>query len=375
MKKILFVVDEMRMGGVSRVLIELLKHLDRDKYAIDLLVLHYHGEMIKDIPGHVKVLKGTPFFAAIDIPLRQCHLNELWHKFKIIFYMKTGLIFNKIKRERKKILTDDYDVEIAYKEGFCTVFVASGNSTKKLDFIHSDYKVENYAKNYMATFKKTLAAIDMNIAVSDVVNSSFKEVFGVKNVMTIHNVIDEDRIKKRSHQAIDFTYDDKKINLISVGRLHYQKGYDILLKAYKKVSDHYTLTILGDGPQRDRLMALKEELGIDVSFLGQVDNPYPYISKADLFVLSSRYEGYPTVTIESLILSTPVLAFEVAGIDEQITEEKCGFVIENSYDALCTKLIELKDKKDMLLRYKDELKDYHYKNSDIIAMIETLLDR
>ncbi len=373
MKRVLFVIDEMRMGGVSKVLIELLKVLDRNRYAVDLLVLHKTGELIKDIPEDINILNTSPFFSTIDIPLKQCTLKNIFRKLMIIFYMKTGLIFKRLQKERKRLLERDYDVEIAYKEGFCTVFVASGNH-KKINFIHSDYKIYNYAHNYMSTFKKALSNIDINIAVSDTVRDSFKEVFGISDVITIHNLIDEKRIKSKMNDHIDI-YDRNKINLVTVGRLHYQKGYDILLDVYKEVKDHYTLTIIGDGDKREELEAMNDRYQLGVRFLGMIDEPYSYIHNADMFVLSSRYEGYPTVVIESLLCETPVLSTEVAGIKEQLTEDHYGFIVPNDKNALLAKLLELKDQKELLRSYKDKLKDYHYENEAILKKIEDVIDK
>ena len=121
MKKILFVNDEMTMGGVARILNTLLKMLDKEEYEADLLVLHKRGELLDEIPEGINVIGGTDFFNAIDIPLSACKGKTLFSKLRLLFYMKTGLIKNKIVKERKKILSKHYDIEFAAKEGFCTI--------------------------------------------------------------------------------------------------------------------------------------------------------------------------------------------------------------------------------------------------------------
>ena len=113
-RKILFVNDEMRMGGVARVLNTLMTYLDKDKYEIDLLVLHPHGMLMKEIPVDVNVIYGTSFFNTIDESLSELfktmNLKQLFNKLRLLFYMKTGLIKNKIIEERKIILNKEYDV-------------------------------------------------------------------------------------------------------------------------------------------------------------------------------------------------------------------------------------------------------------------------
>ena len=150
-KRILIVNDEMVVGGVARVLNNLLTTLVKTTdYEIDLLVLHKHGEMLKGVPKEV-----------IDLPLGQLikskNLALIARKLYLVFLMKAGMIGNKIKRERKKMKLDSYDVEIAFKEGFCTIFVANGNSKKKVNWVHLDYKVQNFSSNYMPLLKKTLS--------------------------------------------------------------------------------------------------------------------------------------------------------------------------------------------------------------------------
>ena len=127
-KKILFVNDEMRMGGVARVLNTLMLSLPKDKYEVDLLVLHKQGMLLDEVPEGIHVIEGTTFFRPVDESLeflvKGGHVFETLRKLRLLFYMKTGLIKSKIKKERKKILHKKYDVEVAAKEGFCTIFTA-----------------------------------------------------------------------------------------------------------------------------------------------------------------------------------------------------------------------------------------------------------
>ncbi len=105
--KILFVNDEMQMGGVARVLNTLLKSLDPDKYEMDLLVLHPHGMLMKDIPDYVNLLESTPFFYPVDQSLTDLFALPKWgmllNKLRLLFYMKSGLIKNKIRKNRKAL--------------------------------------------------------------------------------------------------------------------------------------------------------------------------------------------------------------------------------------------------------------------------------
>lgn len=378
-RKVLFVNDEMVVGGVSRVLNNLLSEIDSEKYEIDLLVLHKHGEMLKDVPSYVNVIEGSKFFEVCDITIRETFNEDilLFIK-KIIFfiYLKTGFITKKIIKERKKMNLKQYDVEIAFKEGFCSIFTAAGNSAKKINWIHADYKIKNYAENYMSTVTRELKKFDHHIAVSKTAASSFAEVFNLKNVDVIHNVIKVDQILEKSKEIVDCR--DETITFISIGRLHPQKAYDRLIRVCGdliKKGYNFKIYIIGDGEQKGQLETLIKSLELEnvVLLLGSKQNPFPYLKQADCFVLSSIYEGLPTVVYESLILGVPVLATRVAGVDEQITD-KTGMIVENKETALYKGMEQILLDSSLINNWKHELSFYKYDNDEIIGNIYKLID-
>lgn len=366
-KKILFVNDEMTMGGVARILNTFLKMIDKNEYDVDLLVLHKRGELLKEIPEGINVIAGSDFFSAIDMPINQCKGTTLFKKLRLLFYMKTGLIKGKIKKERKQILSKHYDIEFSAKEGFCTIFTGFGDSELKINWVQVDYKESNYSSNHMGLVKEALSHIDMNIACSEVVRDSYKEVFGINNICVVHNLVDEERIRSLSLLEPTVKTVNNKINIITVARFHPQKGIDRLIKAYAKLKNYYHLVIIGDGELREELYSLakKENCFEDIEWLGIRSNPYPDVRKSDLFVMSSLYEGYPTMTVESLISDTPVLTTLVAGVSEQINNSN-GWIVENSEEGIFNKLNELKNSKDDLIKMKKDLLNYHYDNKAIL---------
>jgi len=373
-KKILFVNDEMTIGGVARILNTLLAKLDLNKYDIDLLVLHKHGGLLPEIPEGINVIEGSSFFDTIDYPLKECKGKDIFHKLRLIFYMKTGLIKKRIKKERKNILNKHYDVEFAAKEGFCTIFTSCGDSDRKLNWVQTDYKESNFSKHHMNLIKEALKEIDMNICCSNQVWQSYSELFEIENGVVIHNLLDEDRIKNLLKEKSSIKTDKERINLIAVARMHYQKGLDRLIKIYPQIENDYYLTIIGDGPQKEELFNLAKEYNVydKIQWQGFSANPYPDIAEADLFILCSRYEGYPTIVPECLSSGTPILALEVSGVKEQILSEEEGFIVSNDDQAMLDKLIELKNKKVLLQSYKEKLKTYHYDNESIVKAYEEL---
>lgn len=388
-KRILIVNDEMVVGGVARVLNNLLTTLVKTTdYEIDLLVLHKHGEMLKGVPKEVRVLEGSKFFSVIDLPLGQLikskNLALIARKLYLVFLMKAGMIGNKIKRERKKMKLDSYDVEIAFKEGFCTIFVANGNSKKKVNWVHLDYKVQNFSSNYMPLLKKTLSLMDEQVAVSKVAAASYQEVFELSNpVKVIHNIIQEDLIKQKYNVEIDETrstfFKQEALTFISVGRLVDQKGYDRLLEIHHRLIQEgllHHIMIIGGGEDEAVLKQKIKAYQVEETFklIGYRENPFPYFKLADCFLLPSRYEGLPTVVFESLLCLTPVLATKVAGIEEQLKNNEYGIVVDNNENSFYEGMKDLIKHPEQLNVMKAHLLTYHYHNNQIVEQIKEIVE-
>ena len=381
-RKILFVNDEMRMGGVARVLNTLMAALPDDKYEIDLLILHKEGMLLDEIPSKVHVIEGSSFFRAVDQSLellwQEKNFRDLAGKIRLLAYMKTGLIRNKIRAERKKILHKQYDVEVAAKEGFCTIFTAYGDSKRKINWVLTDYSVNNYSRNHMPLVKKALEEIDLNIADSEKALIAYETVFHVSNGIAIHNLMDTDRIKKALEED-----DGSEINgtdgpnVITVARFHPQKSIDRLLIASDEVyqgGNHHTLYLIGGGEEEEKLRAMVKERNMNhVVFLGYRQNPYADMKKADLYVSSSLYEGFATVISESLIVGTPVLATEVSGVQEQITQPEHGWIVENTQEGLTEGMKKALCSIGELADMKIYLKKYEYPNKEILEKFMEVL--
>lgn len=380
-KKILFVNDEMRMGGVARVLNTLMANLPKDKYEIDLLILHKQGMLLDEIPEGINIIEGTTFFRPVDESLdalvKGFHVFETCRKLRLLFYMKTGLIKGKIKKERKKILNKTYDVEVAAKEGFCTIFTAYGDSKRKINWVLTDYSVCNYSKNHMGLVKDALRYIDLNIADSNQALIAYETVFRVQNGIAIHNLMDTSILEKGLQETHTNIMNKDTINLIDVARLHPQKGIDRLIKASTVVYNEglkHDLYLIGGGELEDELKELTASLNAThIHFLGFQKNPYRDIAECDLFVLSSLYEGFATIINESLIVGTPVLTTRVSGCEEQITDSSYGWIVENSEEALTNGLRTALKDKAKLKEMKHELSKYKYDNEGILKEFMNVL--
>lgn len=374
--------DEMVMGGVARVLNTLMASLDKEKYEIDCLVLHKHGELLDEIPTHVTILEGTSFFDVVDLPLKeviqQRKFIPILKKIRLLIYMKTGLIQSKIRNERKKMLKKRYDVEFAAKEGFCTLFTAFGNSKKKLNWVLTDYRVHNYSRRHMKLMKKALKFIDLNIADSKDALEAYEEVFGLQGGCAIHNLMDTEKVLQGMKEESKISLNKDILNVIVVARFHPQKRVERVILAHKEAIEkgiNHHLYLIGGGPDEKMLRDLVEEYQLKtVTFLGFQKNPYALLAKCDLFVLSSEYEGFATIVNESLIATTPVLATRVSGITDQLINPEHGWIVENNQEDLNKGYCEALSNPHQLQQMKVLLQEYNYPNDQIVKAFEKVFE-
>lgn len=383
-KKVLFVVDERKMGGISILLKDMLEIFDYNKYQIDILVLHNNGDCLEDINKNVNLIYGTSFFDTIDYSLKEViaskNIVQILKKLYLIFLMKTCLIKFKISEEREKIFKkDNYDIEIAFKDGFTAIFTAYGKSKKKLHWLHYEYKKLNANANYPHLFNNILKTFDKIIAVSKGVMDDFNEIYHLEDkTIVINNLVDENKIITKSKEEIKQDLSKDKINIVSVGRLHIQKGYDRLIEATSRLDkneqEQINIDIYGDGPEFDNLNSLIKKYHLtNICLKGRVNNPYKYIKNYDLFILSSLYEPFGLVIVEAMTLKVPVIACANSATGNLIKNNHDGLIIENSTDGIYEGIKEIINNKKQLNIWKNNLKDYKYDNDKIIKEIKEII--
>ena len=381
-KNLLIVVDEKKMGGVS-ILLEDMVNLDVfSDYNTDILVLHDNGSRLANINDKANIIYGTSFFKTVDLPIKEIlktrKLSLLFSKLRLVFEMKTGLIKKRIKKERKKILNKHYDIEIAFKDGFTALFTIFGDSDKKIHWLHYEYVKTNPNQRYDKLFRTVLPNFDNIVAVSNGVKDMFNRIYHLEDkVIVIPNIVDIVKIRRLGGNGLG-NFPKDKINMVSFGRIHPQKGYDRLITVFEKLKKegldkNIYLTIYGDGPMYNELRETVLNEKLNISFEGKRDNPYKYVKGADLFVLSSVYEPFGLVIVESQALGIPVLATNNAATSELINNNETGLIVENSVDGLYLGIKEIINNRSLLKKYKQNLRNYNYNIDEIIIKIKKLL--
>lgn len=327
MKRILIVTDSLMGGGAEKVLYDILKNIDLKSYKIDIFLIFNYG-----IYKHKIEKLGINIEGLFD---------ERKDLFKNIFYRKLKSLLIKIFRRIyckypfliKNLKRKEYDIEIAFLEGYSSVLVANRkNNSKKIGWIHIDLEKHKMINRNleMESYKK----IDKIICVSNDSKISVENLYPElkAKIEVIYNPIPKEEILKNSLKESNI-YSTEKVNLITVGRLNKQKGYDILLKTHNELLNEgldYNLYILGEGEERKKLEQYIKDNNIERNtfLLGFKENPYPYIKEADVFISSSRYEGYSLVVAEALCLEKPVIATKCTGPVELLDNGKYGLLAE-----------------------------------------------
>lgn len=307
--RVLVSIPALRSGGPDRVMFELLCALDRRRFEPYLLVLEDEGRYLSMLPSdvHVEALGLKPGLAG-RYPLFKTlrHIRSVKPDIVLATQNMTltiGVLRNLLPSNCRLVLRQANDVSADF-----AVLV------KQSWFKHRLARQISFA---------TLRGADAIVCQSVAMQRDLRRSLGARaNLRVISNPIDVDRVRSDTATV--------KLSgapaLVAVGRLSAQKGYDILLAAIAKVRPSHPnlhLTIVGDGPDRESLKRLASELGLTaaVTFAGFQNGPLAMVRGADLFVLASRYEGFPNAALEALACGTPVVLTDCPGANSEIVRE------------------------------------------------------
>lgn len=350
MKKILFVINTMGCAGAEIALLRLLNHLDETEYDISLYVLTGQGELFRQVPSYVRIRNTTFSYKSVltkdgryrlvkTIAKAFVRNGNYLRKMRNIFgsfldMLKAGRIqkdklFWRVLAEGGQRFEETFDVAIAWLEGGSSYYVADYiKAEKKAAFIHIDYEKAGYTRGMDQNCWKRF---DRIFTVSEKVKEKFVNAYPEYREKTtiLRNMIDLEYIRRRAREPGGFLDDYKGVRILTVGRLTYQKGYDIAIEAMKLLLDSGCCVrwyVLGDGDQRKSLERKIKSLGLENDFLllGFKENPYPYYVQTDLYVHATRFEGQSIAIQEAQILGCTVIASDCCGADEQIEKGKYG---------------------------------------------------
>lgn len=352
MKKLLIFVDALYEGGVSKVLLDLLENINKDKYDITVMTLYNQGIYIDNVKKYAKYKYCFDIPDADDNSLKAKLYRKYWG----------GMLRLPESFMYKWFVKEKYDIEIAFMHGWSTKFISGSNNknSKKIAWVHVDLvtwnRVEGVFKN-LDHHKNAYSKFHEVLCVSKIVKDGVEKKYGVKNAKVIYNPINREKILKLSNEKIDDIKPTNKFKLISVGRLSEEKGYDRLLKVFKQLDDEgfdLGLTIVGSGEKYNELTNYIEQNNLKdkVFLLGYRDNPYKYVKNSDLFVCSSISEGFSLVIGEAMAVGIPVISVECPGPNEVIGFGEYGMLVNNDESSLCNGIKMLIDDKKLYDTYR-----------------------
>jgi hypothetical protein len=392
-KTIVFRSGSLTMGGLERILIEVLQNIDKEKYNVVAIIENDLGDeniFLKDVPKEIMVY----FLKTEEIIHRTKYhrvrkkniINKIMYNF---FMAKERVIeLRKMKEILKKI--GKVDIFIDFDCGG-TKYIDKLDVGKKIVWCHGSIpKVLGDKTGKLKRNGENLKKYDTIVTICDEMKEETKRIYPFlkDKVIRIYNPFNFDRILTLSTDDKDLTEQEKELMkekyIVAVSRLDMvQKDYGTLIKAFKLLKERGVkekLYIVGDGPGRDEIQTLidKNNLLEDVKLIGQTKNPYIWMKNSELFVHSSNYEGLPTVLIEALILNKVVVSSDCpTGPKEILKNGECGFLYEiGDYKKLEEQLYRVL--KDKLL--SDEFKKIsverieEFKVSNIMKEYEALIE-
>ncbi len=351
-KKLLFVINTLSRAGAETALLELLRRLDSQEYEIYLYVVTGQGELADKLPGYVRLLNST--FSGESVLTRRGRgelLRRICRSFlrngrlpdKLHYVMKNLISMVKERRIQAdkllwRVLSDGaerfdvcFDLAMAWIEGGSVYYVADHvKARKKAALIHIDYENAGYTR---AMDQGCFERFTNIFAVSEETKRHFCNVYPEYEAKTdvFHNIVNQEVIRLRAQEKGGFSDGYGGFRILTVGRLTWQKGYDIAIEAMKILKEKkYDIRwyVLGEGELRKVLTKKIRELGLEKDFilLGQRDNPYPYYAQTDLYVHATRFEGKSIAIQEAQTLGRAVIASDCNGNLEQIADGEDGIL-------------------------------------------------
>ena len=297
---IIFILPDLETGGAERIVTTIANHLPREKFEPKIMLLRKEGGYLEFLKGDVEV---------IDLKTQR---------------IRNGLkpILSEIYKRKPDIVFSGFGEVNAYLSMFLKFF-------PKTKFIARETNVvsKHVTRREIRFFYKFYNNYDKIICQSDDMMNDLVENFKIKKekLVKINNPVDFDFIDEKlavSTKLESFKKDFK--NVVAIGNLSSRKGFDNLLKVFEHLkNEKILLHILGDGRDKEMLCQMKTDLGLEnVAFHGQQKNPYQFLKFADLFILSSRYEGFPNVLLEAGACGTYALANNCPGGIQEIIQPK-----------------------------------------------------
>lgn len=394
-KKLLFVIPSLALGGAEKSFVNLLNALDFEKYEVDVFLFVKSGEFLHLLPKQIKILPTSKDFSSFSLPFVKSVFTFITKgKLHLAFYRLMFVVGN-IRAKNSAIseqmtwrflrkffpkVKGNYDVAIGYLEKSSNYFVADRVvANQKIGWIHTDLKALNLDFSFEEKYLRKLGKI---VAVSEVLVEKHQHYFPkIKNkFFCVENINSSKIINELATQSQEkISTNDGAFNLIFVGRLVKEKALHLAIEAVEillKKEYNIKLYLVGDGNKRKELEALAKEKNIteNIIFLGVQSNPYPLVKAADLFLMTSVFEGKSIALEEAKILSKPIVITHFSTAKEQILDGKTGLIAEMNANSIAEKIEKIYHDNDFKNTLINNLSQEQLGNEDEILQFYTLIN-
>ena len=366
--RVLFLIHDLGGGGAEKVLVNLVNHMNLNKYCITVIALFGGGINEQFLKS------GIEYYSVWD---RTIPANS-----KLMKLLSP-------KKLHQICIKDKYDIEIAYLEGPSSRIISGcpESNTKLIAWIHGQQHNKKRAASSFRNYEESLKCymrFDQVVTVSENVKNDFTTLYpDVKKVTVKYNTVDTKRISQLKDERIEsITINKREINIIALGKITHNKGFDRMAFIIKKLhGDGFPVHFyaLGEGEDRKLIEAYVNENGMShyYSLLGYQANPYKYLGACDLFVCASWSEGFSTAATEALVLGIPVCTVEVSGMKEMLgSNNEWGIVTENNDEALYQGIKWLISDTERLKYYKEKAveRGKMFSTSETVKRVEEMID-
>lgn len=363
MVKVLFLTHNLDGGGAEKVLVNLVNNIDKTKFDVTVETIFSGGVNAENLSKDIKYF---------------CRKKKLFKGASRAYsFFSSKLLYKNIVGKEK------YDIVVAYMHGIPTkVLAGAPKGVKKVAWLHSgDMSKISLFKCFPTKSNaiKNLKQYDAIVGVSKTVIDSFSKYTGIKeNLYTCYNTNETNLILEKANEKIDFP-DIKRPIICSVGRFTEEKGFSRLIDLSYRLNKEgfsHSLMLIGEGKLKEELKKKVIDMQYDkVFFTGYQKNPYAFMSKADMFVCSSYYEGLSTATTEAVILGLPCVSTDVSGAREILEPDTQGIVVENNdeslYNGIKQMFLNLEQGKIDREKIKNSAKKFTVQNT--VGKVEELL--
>lgn len=308
--RILFVIGSMDAGGSERQVLNILRHLDRNRFEPFLFLVSRTGDFLDGIPDDVEIesFSDQPPLKGINYPGR-IRRAQIQHLASTLRSLDIGVVYD--RTPHMTLLAGP----ACLHAGVARLSTIVADPARDLQQNFPRFRI---LKERL--LRKAYRTADRVIVNSEALSEPCQEFYNISpdRVVTVVNGFDFAEITtSASAQSVEENEEikDGEFQIVTVGRLHPQKGLPDLIKAVHSIRNqpgysNVRLSIVGRGPDEAILRQLVGELDLmeTVEFAGFLENPYEMVASADLFCLTSHYEGMPNVLVEAMALGTPVLA-------------------------------------------------------------------